>query len=114
MPLIVQRFLQVCRWILVNKIRELLFTNFCFPEIPRGIERKILCRMMHSTQNALTLTSNLFLYTDNFLSMLIPINLNDFYMPQEKEVPAGNNIETGLIVSGCLLFLLTLITTTNF
>ncbi|EBB6210722.1 hypothetical protein R455_004221 [Salmonella enterica subsp. enterica] len=58
---------------MVNKIRGLLFTNLFFPEIPRGIERKILCRMMPSTQNALTLTSNLFLYTDNFLSMLIPI-----------------------------------------
>ncbi|MDI5424951.1 hypothetical protein MJM99_34480, partial [Salmonella enterica subsp. enterica serovar Kentucky] len=42
-----------------------------FPEKNRGIERKILFRMMPSTQNVLTLNRNLLLYADNFLSMLI-------------------------------------------
>ncbi|ECC6875075.1 hypothetical protein DA530_14235 [Salmonella enterica] len=52
-------------------IRGLLFANFFFPEKNRGIERKILFRMMPSTQNVLTLNRNLLLYADNFLSMLI-------------------------------------------
>ncbi|WP_258304120.1 hypothetical protein, partial [Salmonella enterica] len=65
------RFLQICRSLLVNEIRGLLFTNFSFPEKNRGIERKILFRMMPSTQNVLTLNRNLLLYADNFLSMLI-------------------------------------------
>ncbi|EDX6895374.1 hypothetical protein C1D41_002784 [Salmonella enterica subsp. enterica serovar Nottingham] len=55
----------------MNEIRGLLFTNFFFPEKNRGIEQKILFRMMPSTQNVLTLNRNLLLYADNFLSMLI-------------------------------------------
>ncbi|EDM4520588.1 hypothetical protein CS257_18885 [Salmonella enterica subsp. enterica serovar Schwarzengrund] len=55
----------------MNEIRGLLFTNFSFPEKNRGIEQKILFRMMPSTQNVLTLNRNLLLYADNFLSMLI-------------------------------------------
>ncbi|EEA8304854.1 hypothetical protein QE82_14225 [Salmonella enterica subsp. enterica serovar Rubislaw] len=54
---------------MVNKIRGLLFTNLCIHEKPGSIERKKLCSIMPSTQNALTLTSDVFIYADNFLSM---------------------------------------------
>ncbi|MGL7938561.1 hypothetical protein NA325_20605, partial [Salmonella sp. NW740] len=55
----------------MNEIRGLLFTNFFFPEKNRGIERKILFRMMPSTQNVLTLNRNLLLYAGNDSNLLI-------------------------------------------